>query len=124
MYVVNEFNVPPYVYDVSDHVVIKYLIALQNFVLRVASHFTLSQDKIFHAFLKQEYDWRDLVFATDFYSKVRVFDLPVKVAKFTNKNIITVSLFVTLCFDRYSYVLMVKNAAVIHVNSICDVHVG
>jgi hypothetical protein len=47
-------------------------VGLENFLLRVASHAQLCQEKLFLAFLKQEDGWKDSVYATDFQTKVRV----------------------------------------------------
>ncbi|XP_033732069.1 sorting nexin-4-like isoform X2 [Pecten maximus] len=43
--------------------------ALEIFLLRVAAHPILSQDKVFIGFLQQEEGWKDLVYNTDFQSK-------------------------------------------------------
>ncbi|KAK3585801.1 hypothetical protein CHS0354_010582 [Potamilus streckersoni] len=43
--------------------------ALEIFLLRVAAHPLLSQDKIFIGFLQKEDGWKDSVYATDFLSK-------------------------------------------------------
>ena len=45
-------------------------VGLENFLLRVASHSQLCQEKMFLAFLKQEEGWKDSVYATDFQTKV------------------------------------------------------
>jgi len=44
-------------------------IGLENFLLRTSSHTTLSKDKVFHGFLKQEESWKESVYATDFQNK-------------------------------------------------------
>ncbi|XP_077993023.1 sorting nexin-4-like isoform X2 [Glandiceps talaboti] len=44
-------------------------VGLENFMLRVASHPTLSQDKLFHAFLQQEENWKESVYETGFQAK-------------------------------------------------------
>ncbi|KAK7495702.1 hypothetical protein BaRGS_00013149 [Batillaria attramentaria] len=43
--------------------------ALEIFLLRVAAHPKLCQDKIFSGFLKEENGWKEMVYATDFQSK-------------------------------------------------------
>ncbi|KAK7093117.1 sorting nexin-4-like isoform X2 [Littorina saxatilis] len=43
--------------------------ALEIFLLRVAAHPKLCQDKIFAGFLKEENGWKESVYATDFQSK-------------------------------------------------------
>ncbi|PVD35887.1 hypothetical protein C0Q70_02856 [Pomacea canaliculata] len=43
--------------------------ALEIFLLRVAAHPKLCQDKIFTGFLKEENGWKETVYATDFQSK-------------------------------------------------------
>ncbi|XP_048730401.2 sorting nexin-4-like isoform X2 [Ostrea edulis] len=43
--------------------------ALEIFMLRVAAHPILSQDRIFVGFMRQEDGWKDSVYATDFQSK-------------------------------------------------------
>ncbi len=53
-----------------DFVLSEWLSFLQNFLLRVGSHCVLSQDKMFHGFLKQDDAWKETVYATDFQSKV------------------------------------------------------
>ncbi|XP_036397344.1 sorting nexin-4 [Megalops cyprinoides] len=42
---------------------------LENFLLRVASHPILSNDKIFHHFLAEEHGWKEAVFETGFQAK-------------------------------------------------------
>ncbi|XP_070536510.1 sorting nexin-4-like isoform X2 [Ptychodera flava] len=44
-------------------------VGLENFMLRIASHPQLSQDKIFHAFLQQEDNWKESVYETGFQAK-------------------------------------------------------
>nr|XP_006815859.1 PREDICTED: sorting nexin-4-like [Saccoglossus kowalevskii] len=44
-------------------------VGLENFLLRVASHAVLSQDKFFHAFLQQEDGWKESVYDTEFQAK-------------------------------------------------------
>ncbi|XP_046902237.1 sorting nexin-4 [Hypomesus transpacificus] len=44
-------------------------VGLENFLLRVASHAGLSNDKIFFLFLTEEKGWRDMVFETGFQAK-------------------------------------------------------
>lgn len=43
---------------------------LECFLLRLASHPTISQDKIFVGFLNQEMDWKETVLSTGFQSKM------------------------------------------------------
>ncbi|XP_009873682.1 PREDICTED: sorting nexin-4-like, partial [Apaloderma vittatum] len=45
-------------------------IGLENFLLRVASHPVLCQDKIFYSFLTQEGGWKEMVNETGFQLKV------------------------------------------------------
>ncbi|XP_035250395.1 sorting nexin-4 isoform X1 [Anguilla anguilla] len=42
---------------------------LENFLLRVASHPVLSNDKIFYSFLTEENGWKEVVFETGFQAK-------------------------------------------------------
>ncbi|KAI1899372.1 hypothetical protein AGOR_G00061100 [Albula goreensis] len=42
---------------------------LENFLLRVASHSVLSNDKIFYQFLTEENGWKEMVFETGFQAK-------------------------------------------------------
>uniref|UniRef100_A0A8C6M5M5 Sorting nexin 4 n=1 Tax=Nothobranchius furzeri TaxID=105023 RepID=A0A8C6M5M5_NOTFU len=44
-------------------------VGLENFLLRVASHSVLSNDKILHHFLTKEQGWKDLVHETGFQAK-------------------------------------------------------
>ncbi|KAG9349007.1 hypothetical protein JZ751_029325 [Albula glossodonta] len=44
-------------------------VGLENFLLRVASHSVLSNDKIFYHFLKEESGWKEVVFETGFQAK-------------------------------------------------------
>ncbi|XP_034418004.1 sorting nexin-4-like [Cyclopterus lumpus] len=45
-------------------------VGLENFLLRVASHPVLSNDKIFFLFLTEEKEWREVVLETGFQDKV------------------------------------------------------
>ncbi|KAJ8388413.1 hypothetical protein AAFF_G00134390 [Aldrovandia affinis] len=44
-------------------------VGLENFLLRVASHSILSNDKVFYHFLKEENGWKEVVFETGFQAK-------------------------------------------------------
>ncbi|XP_032361205.1 sorting nexin-4 [Etheostoma spectabile] len=44
-------------------------IGLENFLLRVASHPVLSNDKILHHFLTEEHGWKEVVYETGFQAK-------------------------------------------------------
>ncbi|XP_053483275.1 sorting nexin-4 [Ictalurus furcatus] len=44
-------------------------VGLENFLLRVASHPVLSNDKIFYSFLTEEQGWKEVVFETGFQAK-------------------------------------------------------
>ncbi|XP_060930436.1 sorting nexin-4-like isoform X1 [Limanda limanda] len=44
-------------------------VGLENFLMRVASHQVLSNDKILYHFLTEEHGWKDLVFETGFQAK-------------------------------------------------------
>ncbi|KAG5851741.1 sorting nexin-4-like isoform X2 [Anguilla rostrata] len=44
-------------------------VGLENFLLRVASHSVLSNDKIFYQFLTEENGWKEVVFDTGFQAK-------------------------------------------------------
>ncbi|XP_028846081.1 sorting nexin-4 isoform X1 [Denticeps clupeoides] len=44
-------------------------VGLENFLLRVASHTALSNDKIFFTFLTEENGWKEIVFETGFQAK-------------------------------------------------------
>ncbi|XP_036400859.1 sorting nexin-4-like [Megalops cyprinoides] len=45
-------------------------VGLENFLLRVASHPVLSNDKILYSFLKQENGWKEMVLETGFQAKI------------------------------------------------------
>ncbi|XP_064644457.1 sorting nexin-4-like isoform X2 [Lineus longissimus] len=42
---------------------------LENYLVRIAMHPTLSKDEMFMAFLRQEEGWKESLYATDYYSK-------------------------------------------------------
>ncbi|KAL3048410.1 hypothetical protein OYC64_007060 [Pagothenia borchgrevinki] len=44
-------------------------VGLENFLLRVASHPVLSNDKILHHFLTEEHGWKEVVYETGFQAK-------------------------------------------------------
>ncbi|KAF5890697.1 sorting nexin-4, partial [Clarias magur] len=44
-------------------------VGLENFLLRVASHSVLSDDKIFYSFLTEEQSWKEVVLETGFQAK-------------------------------------------------------
>uniref|UniRef100_A0A8D3E7F7 PX domain-containing protein n=1 Tax=Scophthalmus maximus TaxID=52904 RepID=A0A8D3E7F7_SCOMX len=45
-------------------------VGLENFLVRVASHSVLSNDKILYHFLTEEHGWREVVYETGFQAKV------------------------------------------------------